>query len=40
MAADPSDATLVCIGAVRTGSSLTTARLEVGLGTQSAGTSP
>jgi hypothetical protein len=40
MALDPSDATLVCIGAVQTGNTLTTARLEIGLGMQSPGTNP
>jgi hypothetical protein len=38
MAVDPSDATLVCIGSIRTGKTLTTARLEIGLAMQSPGT--
>jgi PilX N-terminal len=37
---DPTDAILVCIGAVQSGDNITTARIEVGLAMQSSGTNP
>jgi len=37
---DPTDVLLVCIGAVQTGDTFTTARIEVGLAMQSSGTNP
>ena len=40
MTVDPSDALLICIGAVQTGDTFTTARIEVGLSMQNSGTNP